>query len=77
MDDTMYTPFAAESNDLPAYLFHQGTNFEAYSFLGVHCLNGAKNARAKNDPWLYAVRVWAPNAIRVAWVGDLPGLEDG
>ena len=77
MDDTMYTPSAAESNDLPAYLFHQGTNFEAYSFLGVHCLNGAKNARAKNDPWLYAVRVWAPNAIRVAWVGDLPGLEDG
>ena len=77
MDDNIHMTPEMENTDLPAYLFHQGTNFEAYSFMGVHCLNAAKNARAKNEPFRYTVRVWAPNATRVVWVGDLPGLEDG
>ena len=26
-----------ETDVLPAYLFHQGTNFKAYDYLGAHC----------------------------------------
>ena len=76
MDEKQRIP-ETEDTDLPAYLFHQGTNFEAYSFMGVHCMNAGKNARAKGEMWKYSVRVWAPNAIRVEWVGDLPELTDG
>ena len=45
--------------DLPLYLFHQGTNFCAWEYLGVH----------RTDKGFVA-RVWAPNAQRVFLVGD-------
>ena len=38
-----------------AYLFHQGTNYKAYEFLGVHRVDKNK----------FAFRVWAPNADAV------------
>ena len=38
-----------------AYLFHQGTNYNAYEFLGVHRVDENK----------FAFRVWAPNADAV------------
>lgn len=45
---------------LPVYLFHNGTNYKAYEFLGVHNI--------KKDTYVF--RVWAPNAQSVSVVGD-------
>jgi len=42
-----------------AYLFHQGTNFCAYDYLGVHKLDGE-----------FVFRTWAPNAQAVYITGD-------
>lgn len=47
---------------LPAFLFHQGTNYFAYEYLGLHFTEGKAVAR-----------VWAPNASSVALVGDFNG----
>lgn len=49
-----------EEYQLPIYLFHAGTNYEAYEFFGVH----------KVDKDTYAFRVWAPHAAAVSVVGD-------
>ena len=49
------------SNDLPIYLFHQGTNFRAYDFLGCHFDPNTGAA---------AFRTWAPGARAVHLVGD-------
>lgn len=49
----------APENDLAAYLFHQGTNYRAFDYLGVH---------AEGDRYIF--RVWAPNADAVFAVGD-------
>ena len=46
-------------HNLPAYLFHQGTNYKTYEYLGAHKENGH-----------YVFRVWAPNADAVYLVGD-------
>ncbi len=49
--------------DLPLYLFHQGTNYNAYDFLGAHlCKENGKDG--------VMFRVWAPNADRLSVVGD-------
>lgn len=52
-----------KNTDLPIYLLKQGTNFEAYKFLGSHLTeeNGIKGA---------VFRVWAPRAKAVSLVGD-------
>ncbi len=47
------------TDDLAAYLFHQGTNFKAYEYMGAH--------RTPNG---FVFRVWAPNASAVYVVGD-------
>ena len=48
-----------KQNELPAYLFHQGTNYFAQKYLGLHFTAH------------YAVfRVWAPNADTVSVCGD-------
>ncbi len=56
--------------DLPIYLFKQGTNFEAYRFLGSHL-----EQRDGEDGVVF--RVWAPRAKAMSVVGDfnnwLPG----
>lgn len=51
---------------LPTYLFHQGTNFKAYGFLGCHKeeLGGRRG---------FVFRVWAPDADGVSVVGDFNG----
>lgn len=54
---------AKETGNLPLYLFHQGTNYKAYEYLGAHPATKEK----KNG---YLFRVWAPNAVKVAVVGD-------
>ena len=37
------------------YLFHQGTNFYAYEYMGV-------TVKQKGDKFIYTFRTWAPNA---------------
>lgn len=41
------------------YLFHQGTNYRAYDYLGAH--------RAQDG---FVFRVWAPHATEAFVVGD-------
>lgn len=64
--DPMQTPSTdsqrAESNHLAAYLFHQGTNYHADDYLGVHACG--------NEVFF---RVWAPNADAVWVCGDFNG----
>ena len=50
-------------NDLPVYLFHQGTNYRSYDFLGSHfdTEDGKKGV---------FFRVYAKNALAVSVVGD-------
>ena len=53
---------AETDNNIPLYLFHEGTNAKAYEFLGAHpCDSG----------WVF--RVWAPNAERVSVGGEFNG----
>ncbi|MBQ8309453.1 MAG: 1,4-alpha-glucan branching protein GlgB [Clostridia bacterium] len=51
-----------EHNDIAPYLFHQGTNYRAYDYLGVH---------REGDRIVF--RVWAPNAWAVSVCGDFNG----
>ncbi len=46
-------------DNLPAYLFHQGTNYKAYEYMG---------ANRSADGYIF--RVWAPDADAVYLVGD-------
>ena len=48
-------------NELPIYLFHQGTNYLAHDFYGCHFDQAAEES---------AFRVWAPNALEISVVGD-------
>ncbi len=50
------------SDNLASFYFHQGTNFEAYRYLG--CIKESDG---------YVFRVWAPGADSVALVGDFTG----
>jgi len=43
-----------------AYLFHQGTNYRSYEFLGCHT----------NEDGRTLFRVWAPSAREVSIIGD-------
>ncbi len=55
-------------NNLPKYLFHQGTNYNAYEYMGAHFTRKGKNAGV-------IFRVWAPNAKSVSVVGDFNGWD--
>ena len=55
-----------EEYQLPIYLFHDGTNYKAYEFFGVHKIK-------KNT---YAFREWAPNAEAVSVVGDFNDWDE-
>lgn len=50
----------------PEFLFHQGTNYNAYDFMGC---------QTEGDKKVF--RVWAPNADEVSVVGDFFGWDDG
>ena len=54
-----------EKDNVPLYLFHEGTNAKAYEYLGAHPAEGG-GAR---------FRVWAPNARQVSVVGDFNGWQ--
>ena len=51
--------------ELPLYLFHEGTNYRAWEYLGVQ--------RTKEG---FVARVWAPNAQAVFVVGDFNGWQE-
>lgn len=54
-----------KNKDLAAYLFHEGTNFHSYEYMGVHkCDDG------------YIFRTWAPNANAVYVTGDFCSWTD-
>ena len=53
-------------NDMPVYLFHQGTNYTAYDLLGCHFKRDESSGR-----YIYTFRVWAPGADIVKVVGDV------
>ena len=59
-----------ENDELAAYLFHQGTNFTSYEYLGSHMTK-------TSDGYEYVFRVWAPNAKSVSLVSDFTGWNDG
>ena len=52
------------------YLFHQGTNYHAYDYLGCH-------VKEETDGLTYTFRTWAPNAAAVAVVGDFTDAWQG
>ena len=56
---------AKKTDNMALYLFHQGTNFHAYDYLGVH----------KTETG-YVFRVWAPHAKEIFVVGDFNGWMD-
>lgn len=58
-----------EENNVPLYLFHQGTNNKAYEFLGLH-----KTKHDGKDAMVF--RVWAPDAKSVSVVGDFNDWDD-
>ena len=53
-------------NEMARYLFHQGTNFYSYEYLGVFCRRFSKK-------YEYTFRTWAPNAQSVGLVSDFTG----
>ena len=60
----MVKPKKTKTKDsFPLYLFHQGTNYKAYEYLGAHPCR-------KDDEAGFVFRVWAPNAVAVSVVGD-------
>ncbi len=54
-----------KQNNLAPYLFHQGTNYKAYEYLGAHREGGK-----------VVFRTWAPNADKVYLAGDFNGWTD-
>ena len=56
------------TENLPLYLFHQGTNYNAYNYMGAHFAR----VNGKNG---VVFRTWAPNAKKVSVVGDFNGWD--
>ena len=57
-----------EAYEFPLFVFHEGTNYEAFNFFGAH--KGEKDGRQG----VY-FRVWAPNAKSVSLIGDFNGWD--
>ncbi len=60
----------SSSDELPVYLFHQGTNYRAYEYMGVHSRKG-------ENGYEYHFRVWAPNAVKISVCGDFLDWDIG
>lgn len=56
-----------------AYYFHQGTNDEAYRYLGCHLEQDPTNT----DAYRYSFRTWAPHASYVTLVSDFTDWDLG
>ena len=66
---TMQSPQKKEQGNIPLYLFHQGTNYRAYEYMGMH------PAEKDGKPCMVC-RVWAPNAKEVSVVGEFNQWDD-
>ena len=53
------------TNDMASYLFHQGTNYFSYEYMGAHKIENG-----------YVFRVWAPNADSIFLTGDFNGWSE-
>lgn len=58
-----------EKNKDKEYLFHQGTYYQAYEYMGAH-----PDTRDGVDGYVF--RTWAPNAKSIAVVGDFNGWNN-
>src|SRR5512139_3368304 len=70
----MGMPFASLNpvlTEQDIYLFREGTHFRAYEKLGAHPVEGPAATGPGGAGTHFAV--WAPNAQRVALVGDFNG----
>ncbi|MBQ8303121.1 MAG: 1,4-alpha-glucan branching protein GlgB [Clostridia bacterium] len=56
------------NTDLGSYLFHQGTNYHSYDYLGCSLI-------MKDGKYEYTFRTWAPNAKSVGLVSEFTGWE--
>ena len=56
-----------KKSDLPVYLFHQGTNYRTYDFLGC---------RFNKSTGIATFRTWAPRAKAVRLVGDFNNWDE-
>ncbi|MBE6616837.1 MAG: 1,4-alpha-glucan branching protein GlgB [Ruminococcaceae bacterium] len=70
MVTTKNTNLSEKDTSLPAYLFHQGTNYIAYEYLGAH---GEKTETG----YRYTFRVWAPNAKSISLLADFTNWDYG
>ena len=61
---------AEEDRALDSFLFHQGTHYRAYDYLG--CFMSCREGKLQ-----YTFRTWAPGAYRVSVVGDFCDWERG
>ncbi len=61
--------FLGSNNSLADYYFHQGTNFNAYQYLGC-------NLTRRGKKFCYTFRTWAPNARAVGLISDFTGWTD-
>ncbi len=59
----------SKSSNLASYYFHQGTNFNAYKYLGCNLIEKSKGG------YTYAFRTWAPSADSVELVSDFCGWD--
>ena len=57
-----------KNTSLDSYYFHQGTNYEAYKFMGC-------NLEVVDGIFRYSFRTWAPNAHGVALISDFGGWD--
>lgn len=61
--------FYIEESDLDAYLFHEGTYYKSYNFLGAHKIKKEKKEYTR-------FVVWAPRAREVYLMGDFNSWRD-
>ena len=66
----MLTVWGGKGTEFDRYLFHQGTHYASYTFLGGHLTVEAGQAGARFS-------VWAPKAQRVSVVGDFNQWDGG
>lgn len=52
-----------EKRNFDSYLFHEGTNYKSYDYLGAH-------QYTKDGNYICSFRTWAPNAVSVSLASD-------
>ncbi|MBR2343538.1 MAG: 1,4-alpha-glucan branching protein GlgB [Clostridia bacterium] len=57
-----------KQENLAGYLFHEGTNFASYKYLGC-------TLKIVRDKYHYTFRTWAPNARAVGLISDFSGWD--